>query len=84
MQGHFGNSTNLARIKLMAFMLHALCVVETVSLHQLASAMPTSVERDSNLHRIQRFIAKLCFESRFGGKNDFFTASSKRWFGSEY
>lgn len=48
---------NLARIKLMAYMLHALCVVQTVSLHKLASAMPTSVERDSNLRRIQRFIA---------------------------
>ena len=57
MQEYFGNSKNLARIKLMAYMLHALCVVQTVSLHKLASAMPTSVERDSNLRRIQRFIA---------------------------
>ena len=31
MQAHFGNSMNLARIKLMAFMLHALCVVQTVT-----------------------------------------------------
>lgn len=58
MQAHFGNSMNLARIKLMAFMLHTLCVVQTVSLHKLAAAMPTSVERESNLRRIQRFIAK--------------------------
>lgn len=58
MQEHFGKSMNLARIKFMAFMLHALCVVQTVSLHKLAAAMPTSVERDSNLRRIQRFIAK--------------------------
>ena len=57
MQEYFGKSMNLARIKLMAYMLHALCVVQTVSLHKLASAMPTSVERDSNLRRIQRFIA---------------------------
>ncbi len=57
MQEYFGNSMNLARIKLMAYMLHALCVVQTVSLHKLASAMPTSVERDSNLRRIQRFVA---------------------------
>lgn len=57
MQEHFGNSMNLARIRLMAFVLHALCVVQTVSLHKLASAMPTAVERDSNLRRIQRFIA---------------------------
>ena len=30
MQEHFGKSMNLARIKFMAFMLHALCVVQTV------------------------------------------------------
>ena len=48
---------NLARIKLLAFVLHALCVVQTVSLHKIASAMPTSVERDSNLRRLQRFLA---------------------------
>ena len=53
MQEYFGNSMNLTRIKLMAYMLHALCVVQTVSLHKLASAMPMSVERDSNLRRIQ-------------------------------
>ena len=58
MQEHFENSMNLARIKLMAFMLHALCVVQTVNLHKLAAAMPTSVERESNLRRIQRFMAK--------------------------
>ena len=57
MQEHFGKSMNLARIKLMAFMLHALCVVQTVSLHKLAAAMPTDVDRDSNLRRLQRFIA---------------------------
>lgn len=28
MQEHFGKSMNLARIKFMAFMLHALCVVQ--------------------------------------------------------
>lgn len=53
MQEYFGNSMNLARIKLMAYMLHALCVVQAVSLHKPASAMPTSVESDSNLCRIQ-------------------------------
>ena len=41
MQEHFGQSMNLARIKLMALLLHALCVVQTVSLHKLADAMPT-------------------------------------------
>ncbi len=44
MQEHFGNHMNLARIKLMALLLHALCVVQTVSLHKLAAAMPTSLD----------------------------------------
>ena len=57
MQEHLGPVINLARIKLLAFVLHALCVVQTVSLHKIASAMPTSVERDSNLRRVQRFLA---------------------------
>ena len=52
-----GPVMNLARIKLLAFVLHALCVVQTVSLHKIASAMPTTVERDSNLLRLQRFLA---------------------------
>ena len=55
MQEHFGKTMNLARIKLMAYVIHALCVVQTVSLHKLAAAMPTSVERDSNMRRLQRF-----------------------------
>ena len=50
-------SKNLARTKLLAFVLHALYVVQTVSLHKIASAMPTSVERDSNLRRVQRLLA---------------------------
>ena len=36
MQEYFGISMDLARIKLMAYMLHALCGVQTVSLHKLA------------------------------------------------
>ena len=58
MQEHFGQSVNLARIKLMTILLHALCVVQTVSLHKLAGAMPTDVDRDSSLRRLQRFFAK--------------------------
>ena len=57
MQEHLSPVMNLVRIKLLAFVLHALCVVQTVSLHKIASAMPTSVERDSNLRRVQRFLA---------------------------
>lgn len=53
MQEHFGQNMNLTRIKLMALLLHALCVVQTVSLHKLADAMPTAVDKDSNLRRLQ-------------------------------
>ena len=62
MQEHFGKTMNLARIKLMAYLLHALCVVQTVSLHKLAAAMPTSVDKDSNLRRLQRFFAKYALD----------------------
>ena len=62
MQEHLGKTMNLARIKLMALMLHALCVVQTVSLHKLASAMPNSRDRDTNLRRIQRFLAKFALD----------------------
>ena len=58
MQDHFGQNMNLARIKLMALLLHVFCVVQTVSLHKLADAMPTAVDKDSNLRRLQRFFAK--------------------------
>lgn len=57
MQEHFGKTMNLARIKVMAYLLHALCVVQTVSLHKLSAAMPTAVDKDSNLRRLQRFFA---------------------------
>ena len=46
MQEHCGQNMNLARIKLMALHLHASCVVQTVSLHKLAGAMPTDVDSE--------------------------------------
>ena len=50
---------NLVRIKLMALMIHALRMVQTVSLHKLAAAMPFEVGRDSNMRRrLKRFLAK--------------------------
>ena len=42
----------------MVLLLHALSVVETVSLRKLADAMPTAVDKGSNLRRLQRFFAK--------------------------
>lgn len=53
MQEHLGLVMNFSRIKLLTFALHALCIVQTVSLHKIASAMPTSVERDPNLRRVR-------------------------------
>lgn len=58
MQEHFGQSMNLARIKLMALLLHALCVVQTVSLHKLADAMSAAVDKDSSCRRLQRFFTR--------------------------
>ena len=54
MQEHLGPVMNLARIKLLAFVLHALCVVQTVSLHKIASAIPTCVERIRYYLRIKQ------------------------------
>ena len=63
---HFGNNINLARIKLMAklmaLMIHALCVVQTVSLHKIAAGMPSDVGRDSNMRRLQRFLAEFVLD----------------------
>lgn len=58
MQEHFRKSMNLARKKLMALLIHALCVVQTVSLHKLAAAMPADAKRNSNMRRLQRFLSQ--------------------------
>ena len=57
MQEHFGQSMNLARINLMALLLEALFKAQTVSLVRLANAMPTAVDKESNMRRLQRFLA---------------------------
>ncbi len=61
MQEHFGQSMNLARIKLsiklMALLLEALVRAQTVSLVRLANAMDTAADRESNMRRLQRFLA---------------------------
>ena len=77
MQEHFGNSINLARIKLMiklmALLLEALVKAQTVNLVRLANAMPTAVDRESNMRRVQRFLASyalnLCLEHRALSRN---------------
>ena len=57
MQEHFGQSMNLAHIKLMALLLEALFKAQTVSLVRLANAMHTAVDKESNMRRLQRFLA---------------------------
>ena len=57
MQEHFGKSMNLARIKLMTLLLEALVKAQTVNLVRLANAMPTAVDKESNMRRLQRFLA---------------------------
>lgn len=57
MQEHLGKSMNLARIKLMTLLLEALVKVQTVNLVRLANAMPTAVDKESNMRRLQRFLA---------------------------
>ena len=37
MQEHFGNTMNLARIKLMTYVINTFCIVQTVSLHKLVA-----------------------------------------------
>ena len=48
---------NVARVKLMSLFIQALCKVQTVNYERLALGFDTSVEKDSNLRRIQRFFA---------------------------
>jgi len=48
---------NVARVKLMSLFILALCKVQTVNYERLALGFDTSVEKDSNLRRIQRFFA---------------------------
>ena len=48
---------NLARIKLLAFVLGHFALCRQSVSTKIASAMPTCVERDSNLRPSQRFLA---------------------------
>ena len=57
MQEHFGKSMNLARIKLMTLLLEALVKAQTVNLVRQANAMPTAVDKETNMRRLQRFLA---------------------------
>ena len=43
-------------------MIHALYVGRLVSLHKLAASMPSDVGRDSNMRRLQRFLAEFVLD----------------------
>jgi len=54
---HFGVSINLARIRMISFLISSLCKVKTVNYERLAIAFDTKSDKDSSLRRIQRFFA---------------------------
>lgn len=54
---HFQGRINLARVKLMAHFVCALCKVRTVCFGKLANAFDHTAGPDSSLGRIQRFVA---------------------------
>ncbi len=54
LESSFDKKMNLARIKLMAHFIIALCKVQTVTLEKLANAFDCPVHASSSLRRIQR------------------------------
>lgn len=54
---HFKGKINLARVRLMAHLICALCKVRTVSFEKLANTFCTTARTGSSLRRIQRFVA---------------------------
>ena len=79
MQEHLGQSMNLARIKLMTLLLEALVKAQTVNLVRLANAMDTAADKESNMRRLQRFLArKSCVLSSQGSAHNQPTALASR------
>lgn len=56
LQGHFKGELNLARVKLIALFITALCKIKTINYDRLASAFDTKVDKSSSYRRIQRFM----------------------------
>jgi hypothetical protein len=63
LNAHFNGTINLARVKLIAHLIIALCKVQTVSFDKLANAFDSKVDSSSSLRRIQRFMARYSFDS---------------------
>lgn len=59
---HFQGKVNLARVKFISFFVIALTKVRTVNFESLARAFDTEATVNSNLRRIQRFIANYNLE----------------------
>jgi len=57
LEKNFAESINLARIKLMALFICALCKVQTVCFERLAASFDHTAKKASSLRRIQRFMA---------------------------
>lgn len=60
---HFKNNINLARIKLIASFVTALCKVQTVNFEKLSNAFESTSQNTSSLRRIQRFFATYCLDA---------------------
>ncbi len=54
---------NLARIKLLALVILALCKVQTVTLEKMALAFDSNSKPNSSLRRIQRFLSEYDLDS---------------------
>jgi hypothetical protein len=59
---HFEGKLNLARVKLIAHFVRALCKVRGVSFAKPANAFDHTASADSSLRRIQRFIASFAMD----------------------
>mgnify|MGYP001198597872 CR=1 FL=1 len=59
---HFQGKVNMARVKLMALVICALCKVQTVTFSKLANAFDHTATPGSSLRRLQRFIARYALD----------------------
>lgn len=63
LNSHFQKKVNLARVKLISHFVIALCKVQTVTFEKLSNAFDSTVDSESSLRRIQRFIANYSLDS---------------------
>lgn len=67
----FKGKINLARVKLIAIFVCALCKVQNMNFEKLANAFETKAQSGSSLRRIQRFISGFSFDSDLIAKHIF-------------